>query len=437
MSRPQHRRSAFSGRRSLLSRRTLLKSAGVALALPALEAMRPLARAGEASPKPRRMLAVMTPLGLYPANFLPEQSGRDYTPSPYLAVLKDFQQQMTICSGLSHPDCDGGHASEACFLTSAPQPTSPTFRNTISLDQYMAERVGHHTRFPYLNLTTVQPRTARLSWTRNGVRNPAEVQPSRVFAKLFLAGSPQEKLAQERELQEGKSILDAVRIQAKQIERTLPPGDRRKMDEYFSSVRALEQRLAMNQEWARKPKPQVDVPPPKDIADATDIIGRLHMLYDLVHLAFQTDSTRLVTLQVSYITAPLKLAGVTGDWHSLSHHNQRPDTVAQLTLFEMAMFKALRDLLGKLQATDEAGESLLDRTMVLFGSNLNDGATHSTRNLPIVLAGGGFRHGQHLAGNREQNQPLSNLFVSMMQRFGLEESSFGSSTGTLTGLELA
>ncbi|MCE9532580.1 MAG: DUF1552 domain-containing protein, partial [Planctomycetes bacterium] len=204
---------------------------------------------------------------------------------------------------------------------------------------------------------------------------------------------------------------------------------------YFTSVRELEQRLVMNEDWAKKPKPKVTVPPPRDIASAGDIIGRLKLLFDLSHLALQTDSTRLITLYVSYTGIIPEVPGVTNDWHSLSHHSKRPEAIEQLGIFETAMFKALHGLLGKLKTTRENNDTLLDRTMVLFGSNMNDGTTHSNRNLPIVLAGGGFKHGQHLGFDAQRNRPLCNLYVSMLQRLGLEIGSFGSSTGTLTGLE--
>jgi hypothetical protein len=419
---------------SPLSRRAFLKGAGVAVALPMLEAMLPRAlRAAALAPR-RRMVAIMGTLGLHTPFLNPIEAGRGYTPTPYLEALKEFREDLTVFSGLSHPEVDGGHASEASFLTAAPHPGTPSFRNSISLDQFVAEKLGGETRFASLVLNTHGGGTG-LSWTRGGVAIPSEGTPSKVFAKLFLTGTAKEVEAQVQKLRDGQSIMDTVNAQAKQLARGLGKRDGEKLDEYFTSVRELEQRLVKGEEWARRPKPKVDAAPPKDISDTADIIGRTRLMYDLIHLALQTDSTRLITLQVFGTGLVPPIEGVTEGHHNLSHHGKDPEKLDQLKAVELEEFKALAGLLTKLKSSQEDGTTLLDRTMVLFGSNLGNASSHDTKNMPVVLAGGGFRHGQHLAFDEKRNTPLCNLYVSMLHRLGVEAESFASSQGRLKGLD--
>jgi len=413
-----------------LSRRTFLRAAGVSLALPLLS---PRAFAAPAA-APRRMVLICTPLGLHTPNLFPEATGRDYTSTPYLDVLKDFRGDLTVVSGLSHPDVESGHDSGFSFLTAAPHPERRAgFRNTISVDQFAAEHVGTRTRFPSLSLSS---EGFGLSWTRSGALVPSDWSPARVFARMFLDGKPDEVRDQVRKLKDGRSILDAVGEQARQARDGAGAGDREKLDEYFSSVRDLEKRLAAADEWSKKPKPKVDVPPPKDNPNPADLIGRTRLLFDLTHLAVQTDSTRIVTIMLAGASLVPPIPGVTYDHHNLSHHGQDPDKLKQLTTVEVETLKVLRDLLAKLKQSKEDGAPLLDRTAVFFGSNLGSGNSHSCKNLPVLVAGGGFRHGRHLAFDPKTPPPLSNLYVSFLQRMGIEADRFGSSTGTLTGFEV-
>ena len=416
-----------------VTRRHFLRAVGVTLALPVLESFQHRSYAAGTTKVPRRMVAICAPLGIHPPFFFPEKAGRDYAPTPYLETLQDFRNDYTVISGLSHPGVGSSHDSIFSFLTAAKHPELRAgFRNSISLDQFAAEKIGDQTRFPSLSLSA---EGFGLSWTRSGALVPPDLFPASVFARLFLEGRPDEVQAQARRLRDGQSILDTVRNQAGALQAKLGSRDREKMDEYFTSVRELERRMVVAEEWSRKPKPKVSVPPPQNNMNPADLVGKTRLLLDLTHLALQTDSTRLVSMLLLGTSQVPPIQGVALGHHDLSHHGQDPNKIAQLRLVEQEKMKALRDFLDKLKKTEEQGESLLDRTMVFFSSNLGNAANHSTKNLPVLLAGGGFKHGQHLAFDPAEPQPLSNLYVTMLQRLGIAADRFGSSTGTLTGLE--
>ena len=415
-----------------LSRRTFLRAAGVSIALPLLEAHAVGAPAGK---PPQRMVCINTPLGLHPAAFFPEKAGKDYALSPYLEVVKEFRDDFTVISGLSHPDVGASHDSNYSFLTGAPHPEQRAgFKNSVSLDQFAADFLHGQTRYASLPLSC---EGFGLAWTKSGAPVPTESWPSSVFAKLFIEGRPDEVEAQKRRLADGRSVLDAVREQANAARAAAGARDRDKLDEYFTSVRELEQRLAQDEAWAKKPKPKVDAKPPQNVMNSTDLIAKTRVWFDLIHLALQTDSTRLVTLQLLGTSGVPPIPGVSLGHHDLSHHGKEPTKIAQLKTLETEKLKTLRDFLKQLRDTKEDGGTLLDRTTVFFSSNLADASTHGVKNMPVLLAGGGFKHGGHLAFVPKSNPPLCNLYVSMLQRLGLEVDKFGSSTGTLTGLDAA
>lgn len=419
-----------------LSRRRFLQCAGVTLALPMLEST------GLAAPAetPRRMLAICNNLGLVPDQFFPTEAGRNYKLSPTLAPLAAHRDGFTVMSGVSHPDVDGGHPADNCFLTAAPHPGSGGFRNTISLDQYLAERIGSRTRFPSLTLGVNTAATRSLSWTGSGVLIPCEEKPSAVFRKMFVQGSPAEVKAQLAQLDQGRSILDAVAGQADALEKDLPGRDRHRLDQYFTSLREMEERLKQAREWELKPKPKAKTPAPKDAESPREYMTKVKLMYDMAKLAFETDSTRCITLMLDSVSSPVidvEDAKLTEAYHNLSHHGKSATKLAQLKAIDESHMKLLAHLFGELKGAKEGGETLFDRTMVLYGSNLGNASTHVTTNLPIVFAGGGFKHGAHLAFDRERNYPLPNLFVNMLQRMGVEADRFASSTGTLRGLETA
>jgi hypothetical protein len=414
------------------TRRHFLRVAGISLALPWLDAFADSKAKGKV---PRRMVCVCAPLGLHPDYFFPQQPGKDYTLSPYLEILQEHRNDFTVISGLAHAGMSSGfaHQASASFLTGVPGAGRPGFRNAISLDQLAADHLGTQTRFPSLALSGEG--VGGLSWTRTGALIPADNSPSKVFARLFLEGKPDEVQGQMRRLDDGRSILDDVRDQAKSLRAGLGSEDRDKLDEYLTSVRELEQRMINDESWAKTPKPKVNLEPPKDITNVADIIGRTKLLFDLTHLALQTDSTRLITIMLAGSTFAPPIEGVSLGHHDLSHHGKDPSKLGQLKIVEIETMKTVRDLLAKLKQSQEDNANLLDRTTVFLGSNLGDGSSHSVKNLPVLLAGGGFKHGSHIPFDPQNPPPLCNLYVSMLQRLGIEAEKFGTSTGTLTGLE--
>lgn len=423
---------------SRTSRRRFLQGAGVSIALPRFDILASEYTKPETpnanNQIPRRMVCICTPLGLHPTFFFPEKTGKDYESTPYLDVLKDFRADYTVVSGLSHAGMSPGfaHQASASFLTGVQGAGRPGFRNGISLDQFAAERIGGRTRFPSLALSG---EGAGISWTRTGALVPASTSPSKVFAKLFMDGNLDEAEAQLRRLQDGRSILDDVRDQAARLRKTLGADDRERLDEYVTSVRELEERLARDETWCKTPKPKVKADPPKDIPNAADLIGRTRLLLDLSHLALQTDSTRLITIMLAGSTSAPPIKGVSLGHHDLSHHGRDPAKLDQLKIVEIETMKTLRDFLGKLRQSKESGDTLLDRTMVYLGSNLGDGSSHSVKNLPVLLAGGGFKHGNHLHFDPQNPPPLCNLYVSMLQQLGIEVDTFSTGSKRLAGLE--
>lgn len=418
---------------SRIGRRTFLRASGVALGLPLLQSMQLKSYGAAAEPvEARRMLAICAPLGIHTPHLFPEKAGRDYETTPYLEPLQPIRDRVSVISGLMHPMVDGGHAAEKSFLTGAAHPGQPSFRNTISVDQFAAERIGHHTRFPFLSLSGGN---GGMSYTRSGVLIPAESRPSRVFQQLFMEGSESEKAAQLRRIRDGQSILDLVGSQTKAIQTRTGREDQQTLDQYFTSVRELEQRLMRAEEWARRPKPVVDQKPPADIDDRANFSGRMKLLLDLIVLAFQTDSTRLITLKGPGGNEVVNLKGVDDGWHNLSHHGRSPEKIEQLAIIEKEEMRLFGEFLQSLAAIREGERSVLDQTAVLLGSNLGNASSHNNTNLPIVVAGGRFQHGQHLAFDQDNAPPLSNLLISFLQHLQLEVDEFSSGTGTLNGLD--
>ena len=414
-----------SMRRRALSRRTVLRGAGVVFGLPLLDAMSPAVAARTAEPIPRRMVAIETNMGILPQFFFPEQTGADYALSPYLERLGKHRQQMTVFSGVSLPGVTGGHAAERCFLTGTPHPERGGFRNGVSLDQFAAEQVGSETRFSSLTLA-ITNENPTLSYTRNGSPIPAEKSPRKLFERLFFQGKPEEVEANVDAIRQGRSLLDFVSDDSKRLSQKLSPADQRRMDQYFTAVRDLEQRLQSSEAWEHRPKPKVEAQPPEDITDPQEFARRTGQMLDIVRLALETDSTRVVSLFIDTTVI-----------HNITHHGNRPELLAELRGKEEGQFDVLNGFFDGLAGVGEQAQSLLNSTMVLYGTCMGSANSHSNSNLPTLLVGGGFRHGQHLAFDSVNNYPLSNLYVSMLQRLGIEAGEFSTGKGTMRGVELA
>ena len=409
------------------SRRCFLRGVSVALSLPWLESLGDVVHAAEAGKEPRRLLLICLPLGIYRDSFIPKQSGAGYELPEYLASLADIRNSFTIVSGLDHPGVSGGHAAQPRIFTGVPSAE----RNRRSLDQYVAATLGQHTRFDSLALSAG---ANDFGWTDGGSMVPAEKSIGDAFARLFAEEGAANKARVLGEIGRGKSILDHVLDEARDLETRLSQRDREKLGEYFETIRATEKRLVKSEEWIHQPKPQVNSKPPANFAP-DEIITNLRGVCDLTYLAFRTDSTRVIT--VGYFRQDtVAVPGVNVGYHNLSHHGQDEGNIVELKRVERAFFDELKTLLTNLRNTKEGDATLLDRTTILITSNLGSGNSHSNKDLPVLLAGGRFKHGQHLAFE-PGSMPLCNLYVSVLHQLGFEDKSFGTATGALKGLVIS
>ena len=413
-----------------VDRRTFLRASGVALALPLLESMHPaLARAAAASPK--RMVNICSTLGLYSGSWFPTAAGPGYEATEYLSLLERHRDRYTLFSGFAHEEQSGRqpHNSEITWLTAARRPGMDGFRNTISVDQVVSNHLGYVTRFPSVVLGTVTAQSQ--SFTRSGAMVPAETSAAELFRKMFLQGTPEEVAREAQSLNDGGSILDRLKSQTTSLRRRVSAGDQQKLDAYFDAVRTAEENLAEVKAWQQRPKPVVDATLPTDIPNPADLIGRVKAMFHMIPLILETDSSRVISMMIQDHGVVPQVPGVTSDQHSLSHHGQDDAKIAQLKKVEVEIVTAFNDLLTQLRERSDTNGSLLDQTTVLFGSNLGNANAHTATDLPVLVAGGGFSHGQHIV-HEGDNAPLCNLFVTMLQDMGVETDTFGQSTGALT-----
>ncbi len=421
-----------------LSRRTFLRGAGICLSLPFLDAMIPMGRAARhafaaaRAQAAKRLVCIGNPFGMIPERFFPTEAGANYAISTLLQPLEAHRRDFTIFSNLDH-GITGGHRTAHTFLSGIRIKDAAIMpEGNISLDQKAAEFVGINTRFPSLNVSINGH--CEMCWTRTGVRVPPINNPQKVFQALFVDTSNKEKKQRASALEQHGSILDAVMDEARAFERKLGQRDRQKLDEYLTSVRSVEKKLGMSMAWLDKPKPKVDMAMPQN----GTFVETLPVMYDLIALALQTDSTRVATLEIGMGIKTTDL-GLNTNYHKYSHHGKLPELMEGLTVIEKYQMKHLSVFFDKLKTVeDPAGGTLFDHTMVLSGSGMGNGSSHSNKNLPILLAGGGVKHGHHKVypDAKAKRVPLSNLYVSMLQHFGLEIDQFGQSTGALTGLEV-
>ena len=422
------------------SRRKFLRGSGALVALPFLESlakpMKAIAVTG-GSVEPMRMVAVGLEYSMHPGGFFPKELGRDYEMPKLLKPLEGLRDDFTVFSSLDHPGIKGGHGATHTFLSgirselAAAQP-----EGNISVDQKAAEFVGSNTRYRSIQLNTGGGSYGGgISWSRNGVTLPPVPDLQALFDALFVETPESRKARLAESYRLNSSILDVVRKDAHSLQKYLSKNDLNKLDEYFTSVREVEKRLSMSEAWLNKAKPVVDYELPRPLP--TTFYDEVPLYFDLMKLALQTDSTRIMTYNIVGWKSSSGLSGVTKGYHDLTHHGQDPEKLRQLEVVELFYSRQLSRFLESLKNLQVSkDESLLDKTMVLFGSGIGNANSHSNRNLPLLLAGGGFKHGEHKeypksGGNQT---PACNLYLSMLQRFGMEIDQFGTSTGTLEGI---
>jgi len=422
-----------------LSRRTMLRGmGGVTIALPWLEAM---AAAKTPAASPMRMVCVGTYLGFVPDQFFPADAGAGYTAPSLLQPLQHVRKDFTVFSGLDHGvNAVGGHEGTHAFLSGITLHNSSALETrNITMDQVAASRTAGATRYASLQLSPETQDSWKMSWTSSGVGiAPIESLPL-LFNLLFQQDDLTNISARRAQMAEQRSVLDTVLAEANALQGKLGSVDRARLDHYFTSIRTLEERLVQSEAWLEIPKPSTQYRLPSE-ADSLDYVKRVPLFYQLMALALQTDATRIITLELSDIGPNSGGLGVTRGYHTLSHHGKVQNMLDELHRIEIFNMKTFGDFLSQLkEVTEPDGKTLLDRTMTLMGSGLGNASSHSNKNIPLLLAGGGFRHGQHLAkaGKDGTSLPANNLYLSMLQRFGLEMEEFNMSTGTLTGLEVA
>ena len=408
-----------------LSRRRFLQGTGIALSLPAFDSFAAVLPA--AKKPPRRLVCIGNHLGFYPGNFFPKAAGKDYVATSTLKPLEAHRDQLTVFSHLDH-ELNGGHKAVQGFLTSIKKEEAAGFpEKNISLDQAAAEHVGSSTRFPSINTGILKG--TDMCWNRAGVHVPPINNPATLFRGLFVNSPQSAREAERTRLKHRASVLDALRDSASALNRTLNAADRDKLDQYLTSVRDVERRLQMSKEWLNRPKPEAPIDEVLD--EERQHIDEVALLYDLMALALQTDSTRVATLEtgLGFRTAELDLGG----YHGLSHHGKSKDRIGQLQIVEAFLTTKLSNFISRLKEAE-----IFDNTLVVFGSGMSDGSKHSNRNLPVLLAGGGFKHQGHVVCPAEQHKrvPLANLWLSVLQWFGSEKDRFGRSTGTFSPMKL-
>jgi hypothetical protein len=452
----------FLAQHWLLDRRHALKGLGVSLALPFLECMRPL-RAAEATPHVKRSVFMYLPNGVNPADYQITDQGADYKFSKSLASLERHRANLTPISGLYHPHGLGrAHDCSNIWLTGAKH--DATHQNTISVDQLMARVTETQTRFSSLQLSSENRRS--LSWTADGIALPDDSVPGVVFRRLF--AEPKEGVgAQRRGLERRGSILDTILDEARGLDGRLGSQDSDRLEQYLTSVREIEIRTQRADAWLDKPRPKVDKETTQHLdrdVPLEELGDFLRTMYDLIVLAFQTDSTRVATFMTGDEgTGPaIPEIGINFGRHALSHHNGNKDMLANLSAsdaFNIEQFAYFLDRLGEVR---DAEGPLLDTTMALYGGGMAYGHSHGNANLPLVLAGGkalGIKHGRHLDYNAlasrdgydyQADQPgalvrichkpvnpkahLSNLLLTLAQKMDVPAEKFGDSTAEASEL---
>ena len=419
-----------------LPRRSFLRAGAATLALPSLDAMLPCGLHAESKSKPpARMVLLHRGLGTYHPYLVPEKTGKEYVAPRYLKALEEHRGRFTLFSGVSHLGYPNSHTTSAATFTGV-EPNGVArgddIRNTVSLDQVAAEQVGNQARVRSLTLNSMGG-AASLSWNRKGVPVPKDGNRASIYKRLFIDGTPAEIERETKRLSHGHSILDDMRGQLKSLHSQLGATDRERMELLETSIREAEVLLKQEQAWIAKPKPKVNEPASKFSDKSSNWLESQNRWYGLIRLALQTDSTRVIVFGIGEHNNQ-GVPDLEIGHHDASHHGKDPSKIEQLARYEEKDYQNFAGFLDQLTETNEPGGTLLDHTQVLLASNLGDASAHASSNLPTFLAGGGFKHQGHIRFDEENNYPLSNLYLRMLQKFGVRTEQFGSSTGTLSEL---
>ena len=364
---------------------------------------------------PKRLIFICNSLGLYEPNFFPSERG-DLETSKYLKEMAT-KDKMTVFQNLFHPGMEtSNHDSEKSFLTGAAKPESPNFVNSISVDQVLAQHIGGDTRFPSLSFS-IYDRGWGCSWNNRGVSIPPMHDESAIFEKLF---GKENLAAKRRQLKTDQQIIRSL---YRDIEQLRQNGDAGKINSYRTVLAELEANFQREQFWLETNKPRI----PNTLSDDHEFVfsTKIRNLLELAKLAFQTDSTRVITLSLDWIYGAIKVPGATGGWHTLSHHGGKPNVLEKLTRIEIDIIKHLSQFLASLDEIKEGNDTLLDHTTVVFGSNFGDSSNHTCNNLPTIIAGGGYRHQIHTV--LEKPTPLCNLWLELLHKHDIDVGQFGSS----------
>ncbi len=417
-------------------RRFVLQSLGASLALPGLPSLMAKNVGGNSAVQAakgagvgaRRFVAVGNLLGYQTKQLFPTTTGRNYEKTTLLKPLWENRSQMTVYRGLDH-GIKGGHFAVHSFLSGVLNSEAQNRPDgNVTIDQYLADEVGFETRFPSLTVGSEGGihGGCQIAWTKSGVRVPPVTNPAELFEKLFVTDTPERRARRMQENHVQASILDSVLEEANRLSKQVNTEDKDKLDEYLTSVRDVEKRLELRQRWTNQPKPKAPFEKPAN----RNAVEDLPLLYEMIALALQSDSTRIATLEIGGDFMPQHL-GIKKDWHGLSHHGNDPEAIANLVALETYQIQHLGKFITRLSKMTDGERTLLDSTTVLFGSGMGDGNSHKNSDLPIILAGGGYKHGEFrtVPSSGINKVPLCNLFVDIAQKMGVETDSFGSSTG--------
>lgn len=417
----------------------MLKTVGASLALPGLPSLLAKSTGGNSAVQAtrgagigaQRFVAIGNLLGFQQKSIFPETTGKGYEETTLLKPLSENRKNMTLYRGLDH-GVKGGHFAVHSFLSGVLHSEAKNRADgNVTIDQFIADEVGVETRFPSLTVGSEGGihGGCQIAWTRSGIRVPPITGPADLFEKLFVDDSPERKSQRSTENHLQDSILDSVLEDANRLSKHVNREDKEKLDEYFSSIRDVEKRLQARKKWANEPKPKAPFEKPSN----SNTVEDLPMLYELIALAMQTDSTRVATLEIGGCFLPQHL-GIDKSYHSMSHHGNDEETIAHLVTLETYQIEQFNTFLTRLNSIKDGDKTLLDSTAVIFGSGMGSGHSHTNSDLPIILAGGGYRHGEFrkVEGKGINKVPLCNLYLEMAQRMGIESETFGTSTGTFS-----